>query len=107
MRRRLGTVALGCCVVLVAAVVRNALQLSRLESGFDHLTVGDSRSVVVREMGRPWRTGRCGAFVVQSVDGCKEEYTYANPYAPLLPEYWSVSFSADGRVIAFVRSSSP
>ena len=92
---------------LSAALLRNALRVRQLESGSAHIGIGDSRNAVVAQLGQPWKKTHCGEFLGGSPPGCHDEYVYANPYAPLLPEYWTVSFNADGRVVNVVRLASP
>jgi hypothetical protein len=92
-----------CLVVMVAGIVAFAcLRNSSLSEAFDSVNVGDSEQQVVARMGKPsWSERSCGKDFGQPglPSGCAHEFLYRNSFAPLVPEYWSVSFDKEGRVI--------
>jgi hypothetical protein len=58
-------------------------------------------------MGKPnYYAGRCGVIHVPD-KRCAVEYVYSHPFAPLVPEYYIVSFSSDDRVIEADQWDSP
>jgi hypothetical protein len=67
---------------------------------------GEAKADVLKQMGNPWKDEECG-FLGGSSKKCTEEFVYAHPYAPLLPEYWVISFDQNRRVIDHVYSTSP
>jgi hypothetical protein len=105
--RKAAVLLIALCAVAGVAVLRNALRLRRLEKGFERVALGDTRVAVRKELGDPWKVVRCGEFIAGAVPACRQQYVYANPYAPILPEYWLVSFNAEGHVVGFVRVASP
>jgi hypothetical protein len=80
-----------------------------LPAKFERIAVGDTREQVVRLLGKPRRIEKCGEPFGNpgGKPGCVEDYLYASPYAPLIPEYWSVSFDKNGRVIEKYHYVSP
>jgi hypothetical protein len=109
MQRRRVVVAVGISLAIFA-VVRGALAFRRfavVERNFDMIHERDSRSFVVIKLGLPnYHAGRCGV-IENSLPSCATEYVYSHPFAPLVPDYYIVAFSADDRVIAAERWSSP
>jgi hypothetical protein len=76
---------------------------------FEEVKAGDSQEQVVRLMGKPGRIERCGEPFGTSREpsGCAEDYLYTSPFAPLIPEYWSVSFDRERHVIGKMHHVSP
>ena len=76
---------------------------------FARISVGDSREQVVQLLGKPKSVEKCGEPFGNPGGkfNCKEDYLYASPYAPVIPEYWSVSFDASGRVVEKYHFLSP
>jgi hypothetical protein len=72
-----------------------------LPTRFERIAIGDSRQQVLWLLGKPWRIEKCGEPFGNPGGNpdCTEEYLYASPYAPLIPQYWSVSFDKSGHVI--------
>jgi hypothetical protein len=58
-------------------------------------------------MGKPWKDESCGEYLGGNFSGCVEEFVYAHPYAPLVPEYWVVDFNSNHRVIDSQHLISP
>ena len=63
----------------------------------------------MRLLGKPKRVEKCGEPFGNpgGKPGCAEDYLYPSPYAPLIPEYWSVSFGIAGRVVDEYNYVSP
>jgi hypothetical protein len=58
-------------------------------------------------MGKPnYYAGKCGEIHVPD-KSCAVEYVYSHPFAPLVPQYYIVSFSQDDRVIEADEWNSP
>ncbi len=109
MKRRRVAIAFGIVVALLV-VTRAALAFRRftiVERNFASIHQQDSREFVIAKLGSPnYHTGACGA-ISTSPPACATEYVYSHPFAPLLPDYYVISFSADYRVIAADRLTSP
>jgi hypothetical protein len=93
--------------LVCALILSPILRVRFLESAFNKLKVNDSRESVLKRVGRPWREDGCGVFLGGKPPGCAEEFVYANPFAPYVPEYWIVSFDMNGRVIDLYYTTSP
>ena len=97
-----------CIILALAAKTAIAFQrYAKAERSFVSVQVGDSRSSVIGKMGKPnYHAGKCG--VIHFPDkSCALEYVYSHPFAPLVPEYFIVSFSQDDRVIEADEWDSP
>ena len=106
VRIALTTVA---CLLLFVAVrtVVAFVRYSRIEREFPTIRVGQSRGAVVTSMGKPnYYAGKCGVIHVPDKN-CATEYVYSYPFAPIIPEYYIVSFSSDDRVIEADEWDSP
>ncbi len=80
----------------------------RAQRNFDRVLIGASRTDVVRLLGKPWKVDKCGErFGNPNQPGCADEYLYKHPFAPLVPEYHSVSFDFSGHVKDTYIYSSP
>jgi hypothetical protein len=93
--------------LVCALIFGPILRVHFLERAFNKLKVDDSRESVLKTMGRPWRDDRCGDFLGGKSPGCVEEFVYANPFAPYVPEYWIVSFDMNRKAISFYYTTSP
>ena len=109
MQRQRGVAILGG-VLLLFLGLRTAVSFRRfvgVERHFGSIHNGESRLSVIRRLGTPnYHTGKCVA-IGPSPPTCAIEYVYSHPFAPLLPDYYVVSFSADDQVIAADRLTSP
>lgn len=95
-------------VLLVGSQIAVAFhRYGTVEREFASVLPGGTRPSVVDALGMPNHSGRCGTLTNFSPAGCALEYVYSHPFAPVLPEYYVVSFSADGRVIRADRLDSP
>jgi hypothetical protein len=94
-------------VALSAKTVVAFTRYSRVQRGFASVHVGESRAMVIQEIGNPnYHAGKCG--VIHFPDKhCALEYVYSHPFAPIIPDYYIVSFSPDDRVIEADQWNSP
>jgi hypothetical protein len=100
-------IAIAVLVGLSLRVVLAFERFSRVEGSFASIRIGDSRQSVVATLGKPnYHAGGCGVIHVP-LKNCALEYVYSHPFAPLLPDYYVVSFSTDDRVIEAERWTSP
>lgn len=80
----------------------------KLQVAFDNLPIGTMKFNLISTLGAPWRHGKCGDyFGGNSSPGCAEELIYANPFAPLIPEYYSFEFNNEQRLIDKYEWESP
>ncbi len=101
-------------VLIGSAVFTSAARLSysylryrEVQRHFRRVAVGQSREEVERLLGKPnWHAGECGE-ILPDRGGCVTEYIYSHPFAPVLPDYYIVTFSKDDKVIEASRWSSP
>jgi hypothetical protein len=104
--RLLGTaIAVAFSTWMILSLIRAHI----LPQRFERVAVGDSRERVVQLMGRPRSVEKCGEPFGNpgGKPGCMEDYLYASPWAPLFPEYWSVSFDQNGHVVETYHYVSP
>jgi hypothetical protein len=106
MNQRSIVVTLGILIIVLIVIFWPFVRVHQIEAAFRKVSRNDTRSDVLNQMGNPWNDGKCGFIGGPSAD-CVEEFIYAHPYAPLLPEYWVISFNRDRRVIDSVYSTSP
>jgi hypothetical protein len=88
---------------LVLAFVRFA----RVEHNFAAIELGLSKPAVVARLGKPHYHSAPYEIDFSPPSACSSEYVYGHPLAPLLPDYYVISFSADGHVIEANRWTSP
>jgi len=79
---------------------------SRIDARFSGVTVGASDTEVVRLLGTPSWVEPCGRSFGTSKPNCTE-YIYRNSFAPLIPEYYSLSLDSSGHVVDKYVYSSP
>jgi hypothetical protein len=96
--------------ILLVVALRTAVsfrRFSRVERRFASVQNGESRASIVAKMGTPnYYAGKCGVIHVPD-KRCALEYVYSHPFAPLIPEYYIVSFSTDDRVVEADQWRSP
>jgi hypothetical protein len=99
------SIVLGLSIWLILGIVRQ----EKLDKGFSKVKTGATQLEVIRLLGRPTRIGRCGDFFHQQATptGCVSEYVYSASFAPLVPQYYVVSFDDTGRVLEATNWSSP
>jgi hypothetical protein len=109
MRQRRAIAVLIPTLTIAALVFWPSIRTSHLRRSFATVKSGDTRELVLKKMGSPWKDEKCGEYPggVGVPVGCAEEFIYANPYAPALPEYWLIGFDTDHRVMDTVYSTSP
>jgi hypothetical protein len=100
---------LSVCLLLglAAKIVIAFARYKKAERSFASVQIGDSRTSVIGRMGKPnYHEGKCG--VIHFPDkNCAVEYVFSHPFAPLVPEYYIVSFSPEDRVIESDEWDSP
>jgi hypothetical protein len=81
----------------------------RVNWNFDRVPNGASKAEVVRLLGTPWKVDKCGELFSGGSPNpaCAEEYLYKTPFAPWVPNYYSISFDSSGRVMEKYFYSSP
>ncbi len=83
------------------------VQYNEVQQRFTRIKVGISQTDALRILGNPnYHKGICGV-IVPDRGGCVTEYVYSHPFAPLMPDYYVVTFNRDNRVIEAARWSSP
>jgi hypothetical protein len=97
-------------VVLIALAARTTVsfaRFSKVEREFGFIQDGESRASVIARLGKPnYHAAKCGVIHVP-LKSCAVEYVYSHPFAPFLPDYYIVSFSADDHVVEADRWTSP
>lgn len=101
------SIALCLLPVLAAKTISAFTHYAKVERSFASVQMGDARISVIGKMGEPnYHAGKCG--VIHAPDkSCALEYVYSHPFAPLVPEYYIISFSQDDRVIEADEWDSP
>lgn len=79
---------------------------SRIAARYDSVSVGASDKEVLSLLGRPSWIKPCGKFAGPPRPNCTE-YIYRNSFAPLIPEYYAISFDTSGHVTDKDVYSSP
>ncbi|MGA7155817.1 MAG: hypothetical protein WBY53_03155 [Acidobacteriaceae bacterium] len=99
----------GAATLTVAATVAHVVHRQhQLESVFQSTNAGSPITTIVSSLGKPWSTSKCGTvFGDDEPNGCETELLYANPVAPLLPEYWSFQYDNQGKLIGKYHYVSP
>jgi hypothetical protein len=97
----------GSTVFAMALIIWPFLRVNRLEDSLSRVKDNDAKNVVLDRMGAPWKDEGCGQYLAGQPSGCAEEFIYAHPFAPYVPEYWVVDFNSDHRVINSVHLVSP
>ncbi len=99
--------SLGMLLVLGSRIAVSFARFSEVEQRFSTIHPGQSRESVETALGKPnYHEGRCSADF-SPPQSCTLEYAYSHPFAPLLPDYYLVWFSSDGRVINADHETSP
>jgi hypothetical protein len=79
---------------------------SRISTRYEGVSIGASDGQVLRILGTPSWVEPCGKSFGTPKANCTE-YIYRNSFAPLVPEYYSVSFDTSGHVVDKYVYSSP
>jgi hypothetical protein len=101
------------CIVLVGVLwlVWAFRRDHRLYRNFGRIRTGTSEQEVIEMLGEPKRVENCGEFwgpiPKAELQGCVNEFFYASPFAPLLPQYYVIRFDANRRVVSLAAYSSP
>jgi hypothetical protein len=78
----------------------------RIASRYEAVSVGAAKEQVEHLLGTPSWVEPCGKSFGTPKPNCTE-YIYRNSFAPLAPEYYSVSFDTSGHVLDKYVYSSP
>src|ERR1700751_5787294 len=106
MRNKAILLCLGVIGVTVAMLGWGFVRNSRIGTRHQSVTVGASKEHVVQLLGAPSWVEPCGKSIGTPKPNCTE-YIYRNSFAPLLPEYYSVSFDTSRHVVDKDVYSSP
>jgi hypothetical protein len=105
MRHKAAIFVLGFAVLVALIAAWGFHRNSRIDAGFRAVHVGASQTEVVRLLGKPSWIEACGKSFGEQKSNCTE-YIYRDSFAPLIPEYYSVTFDSTGHVLdAYVYSS--
>jgi hypothetical protein len=103
-------IAVACTGLLLVLAIKIGVSFNRfstVEQGFAAIQPGQSRALVAGRLGVPnYHAGNCTTYF-DPPQNCALEYAYSHPFAPLLPDYYLVWFSAEGTVISAERRTSP
>jgi hypothetical protein len=96
--------------ILLLAAVRTCVVFHRfgvVQRRFSSIQPLQSHDFVIAQLGKPnYHQGSCGV-ILAPLPNCNSELVYSHPLAPLMPEYYIVSFSSDDRVIGTNYTTSP
>jgi hypothetical protein len=108
MRRKFLHLGIICIIALVAGMIWMAHREKRLSSAFTEMQPGTKEDEARARLGYPWKVGACGQIFGGSFSsGCRKEYIYASPFAPIIPRYWALYFDEKGRLIDKYKFQSP
>jgi hypothetical protein len=105
--KKVGVLLVLLLLIAVSGIAWQIIRNDRLDRSFRTIKIGDTKTMVVKQMGRSWKDEECGKEFGGQPEGCAEEYIYAPPFAPYDPTYWVVSFDTSGHVINTVELQSP
>jgi hypothetical protein len=110
MRRKQKALAILIGSAMFTAAARfsySYLRYTTVGSRIHRVKPGATRQQVLDVLGAPnYHEGACGK-IHPAHRGCATEFVYAHPFAPLLPDYYVVEFSKEGRAIEAERITSP
>jgi hypothetical protein len=98
MRYKAASSALSVVAVIAMALGWGLYRNSRVAVRYESVSIGASAQDVQRLLGTPFRVEPCGTSFGPPKANCTE-YIYRNSFAPLIPEYYSVSFDRSGHVV--------
>jgi len=98
---------LGCAALVISLVLWPVFRVRHLSAAFNVVKESDNKRIVLQRMGNPWKSEECGKYLGGYPAGCVEEFIYAHPYAPYVPEYWVIYFNSNNQVISNVHMISP
>lgn len=94
-------------LALACSIIVPILKVRFYDKEFATISDGSSQDAVLARMGRPWKREPCGEYIGGVAPGCTQEFIYAHPYAPYMPQYWVIQFDKDKRVVSHVNQISP
>jgi hypothetical protein len=98
---------LGFALIVIGLIFWPVVRVHHLEDSFGGVQENETKDLVLKRMGTPWKDEACGKYIGGQPAGCAEELTYAHPYAPYVPEYWIIDLNSGHRVINHVHLISP
>ena len=107
IRRILGLSVIGVILIGGGRTVYSFIRYSKVENGISAIKQGQPRAFVISKIGMPnYHAGVCGE-IEPALQTCALEYVYSHTFAPFVPEYHVVTFSAEDRVIDSEEYDSP
>ncbi len=106
MRHKAAFVSLAVVVLIAAMLGWGLYRNARIAARYERVNLGASSDQVVRLLGTPSWIEPCGKSFGTPKPNCTE-YIYRNSFAPLVPEFYSVSFDTNGHVTDKYVYSSP
>lgn len=94
-------------LIVGALILWPVLRVRQLNNAFSAVKENDARELVLKQMGQPWKVEECGKYFGDSPPNCVEEFVYAHPYAPYVPQYWVIYFNSGHQVISDAHLDSP
>lgn len=107
MRRNPLYFAFGLSLLITTLILWPIYRVNRLQKQSAQIKQNASKEAVLKTMGVPWKDEPCGAYLGGISSGCVEEFIYAHPYAPYLPQYWVIQFNSNHNVITSYPLLSP
>jgi hypothetical protein len=106
-KRVAGLLVIGTAAYVISINAYASWHFRWVAHNFDRIQVGQSRESVIGILGRPnYHSGSCLEDLKLS-DHCVSELVYSQAFAPIIPEYYVVDLSQDGRVIGAENLNSP
>jgi hypothetical protein len=106
MRHKAGLLTLAAVGTVAAMIGWGLFRNSRITTRYEGVSLGQSDQQVLRLLGTPSWIEPCGKSFGTQKPNCTE-YIYRNSFAPLVPEYYSVSFDTSHHVVDKDVYSSP
>jgi hypothetical protein len=105
--RVIGTSLCALALGLGARLEFSFIHFHHVEREFPSVQLGQSSDSVISMLGKPnYHSGECLQDLTNSAT-CNRQLVYSYPFAPLIPEYYVVSFSSDDKVIDAEKLDSP
>jgi hypothetical protein len=107
LKRNLVLIVIGLILIVLVLILWPVVMVRHLEGSFDEVQENDTKDLVLKRMGHPWKDEGCGKYLGGQAAGCAEEFIYAHPYAPYVPEYWVIDLNSSQRVMNHAHLISP
>ena len=106
MRHKATVLLLAVVALIGMATAFGFLRNAQIARRFANVHVGASKEDVTSALGRPSWVEPCGKSFGTPTPHCTE-YIYRTSFAPLIPEYYSVSLDDTGHVLGTYVYESP